>query len=87
MRISDDRYTHERQRLDCALRFLRLEARTQTIRVWTGLTDDRIRNLYRSYISRGTRFVPRHEENHRNRLPSSRAHSGCSGKLHSSRAC
>ena len=60
MRISDDRYTHERQRLDCALRFLRLEARTQTIRLWTGLTDDRIRNLYRSYISRGARFVPRH---------------------------
>src|SRR5579871_3978282 len=60
MRISDDRYTHERQRLDCALRFLRLEARTQTIRLWTGLTDDRIRNLYRSYMSRGARFVPRH---------------------------
>jgi hypothetical protein len=60
MRISDDRYSRERLCLDLALRFLRHEARTQTIRVWTGLTDDRIRNLYRSYMSRGAQFVPRH---------------------------
>jgi hypothetical protein len=49
MRISDDRYTRDRLRLDLALRFIRHEARTQTIRMWTGLTDDRIRKLYRSY--------------------------------------
>jgi hypothetical protein len=60
MRISDDRYSRERLCLDLALRFLRHEARTQTIRTWTGMTDDRIRNLYRSYLSRGARFVPRH---------------------------
>jgi|SRR5579872_1617261 len=60
MRISDDRYSRERLSLDLALRFLSHEARTQTIRTWTGLTDDRIRNLYRSYMSRGARFVPRH---------------------------
>src|SRR5262249_20848226 len=60
MRISDDRYSRERLCLDLALRFLRHEARTQTIRTWTGLTDDRIRNLYRSYMSRGGEFVPRH---------------------------
>jgi Flagellar transcriptional activator (FlhC) len=60
MRISDDRYNRERLCLDLALRFLRHEARTQTIRAWTGLTDDRIRNLYRSYMSRGANFVPRH---------------------------
>ena len=60
MRISDDRYSRERQSLDLALKFLRHEARTQTIRTWTGLTDDRIRNLYRSYTSRGGKFVPRH---------------------------
>jgi hypothetical protein len=60
MRISDDRYNRERLCLDLALRFLRHEARTQTIRTWTGLTDDRIRNLYRSYMSRGAKFVPRH---------------------------
>ena len=60
MRISDDRYSRERLCLDLALRFLHHEARTQTIRIWTGLTDDRIRNLYRSYMSRGAHFVPRH---------------------------
>jgi hypothetical protein len=60
MRISDHRYSRERLCLDLALRFLRHEARTQTIRAWTGLTDDRIRNLYRSYMSHGARFVPRH---------------------------
>jgi hypothetical protein len=60
MRISDDRYSRERLSLDLALRFLRHEARTQTIRTWTGLTDDRIRNLYRSYMSRGAHLVPRH---------------------------
>ena len=52
MRISDDRYTRDRLRLDLALRFIRHEARTQTIRTWTGLTDDRIRKLYRSYLHR-----------------------------------
>lgn len=60
MRISDDRYSRERLSLDLALKFLRHEARTQTIRAWTGLSDDRIRNLYRSYMSRGGKFVPRH---------------------------
>jgi hypothetical protein len=42
---SDDRYSRKRLCLDLALRFLRHEARTQTIRTWTGLTDDRIRKL------------------------------------------
>jgi Flagellar transcriptional activator (FlhC) len=51
MRISDDRYSRDRQRLDLALRFIQHEARTRTIRLWTGLTDDRIRKLYRSYIA------------------------------------
>ncbi|MGQ0834246.1 MAG: hypothetical protein ACT4O5_04860 [Gammaproteobacteria bacterium] len=50
MRVSDDRYSRDRQRLDVALRFIRHEARTHTIRAWTGLTDDRIRKLYRSYL-------------------------------------
>ncbi|MGH8217243.1 MAG: hypothetical protein ACREUT_01545 [Steroidobacteraceae bacterium] len=54
MRISDDRYSRDRVRLDLALRFIRHEARTQTIRAWTGLTDDRIRKLYRSYFDRAT---------------------------------
>ena len=60
MRILDDRYNRDRQRLELALRFLRHEARTKTIRTWTGLTDDRIRKLYRSYMSGAVRHVPRH---------------------------
>jgi Flagellar transcriptional activator (FlhC) len=50
MRVSDDRYTRDRQRLDLALRLIRHEARTFTIRQWTGLSDDRVRKLYRSYV-------------------------------------
>jgi len=57
MRISDDRYSRDRLRLDLALRFIRHEARTQTIRAWTGLTDDRIRKLYRSYFDRAAGAV------------------------------
>ena len=60
MRISDDRYARERARMELALRFLYLEARTQTIRAWTGLSDDRIRKLYRSYMSHARRHLPRH---------------------------
>ena len=45
MRISDDRYSRDRLRLDLALRFIHHEARTHTIRAWTGLTDDRIRKF------------------------------------------
>jgi hypothetical protein len=36
MRISDDRYSRERARMELALRFLRHEARTQTIRAHPG---------------------------------------------------
>jgi hypothetical protein len=60
MRISDDRYSRERARMELALRFLRHEARTQTIRAWTGLSDDRIRKLYRSYMTHARRYLPRH---------------------------
>lgn len=60
MRISDDRYSRERLRMELALRFLGHEARTQTIRAWTGLSDDRIRKLYRSYMSQACRQAPRH---------------------------
>lgn len=60
MRISDDRYDRDRLRLDLALRFMRHEARTHTIRKWTGLTDDRIRKLYRSYFNDAPNQVPRH---------------------------
>jgi len=61
MRVSDDRYTRDRQRLDLALRLIRHEARTFTIRQWTGLSDDRIRKLYRSYVMNlESRRVSRH---------------------------
>lgn len=61
MRITDDRYSRDRLRFDLALRFIRHEARTHTIRDWTGLTDDRIRKLYRSYLREASgRPVPRH---------------------------
>jgi hypothetical protein len=61
MRISDDRYSRDRLRLDLALRFIHHEARTHTIRAWTGLTDDRIRKLYRTYLHEaGGSGVTRH---------------------------
>jgi Flagellar transcriptional activator (FlhC) len=60
MRISDDRYHRERLQMELALRFLRHEARTQTIRAWTGLSDDRIRKLYHSYLDHARSVMPRH---------------------------
>jgi hypothetical protein len=51
MRMFDDRYSRDRRRFEIALRFIQLEARTHTIRAWTGLSDDRIRKLYHSYLS------------------------------------
>jgi hypothetical protein len=60
MRISDSRYTRDRFRLDLALRFMRHEARTHTIRKWTGLTDDRIRKLYRAYLTEAPGPISRH---------------------------
>ncbi len=50
MRLTDERYSRDRQRHDLALRFIQNEARTRTTRCWTGLTDDRIRKLYRSFV-------------------------------------
>src|ERR1700759_591719 len=61
MRVSDDRYSKDRQKMDLAVRFIRHEARTHTIRQWTGLSDDRIRKLCRSYVAgNGTKHVTRH---------------------------
>jgi hypothetical protein len=56
----DNRYSRDRLRMDVALRFLRYEARTHTIRTWTGLPDDRIRKLYRAYLSDDPTQAPRH---------------------------
>lgn len=49
MDLDNDSYSNERSRQDLALRMIRHEARTCTIRECTGLTDDRIRRLYKSY--------------------------------------
>jgi phage FluMu protein Com len=51
MHISNDRYFDDRQRHDLALRMIRHEARTCTIRMCTGLSDDRIRRLYKTYAN------------------------------------
>lgn len=50
MRITDGRYDRDRLRLATAFRLIGLEARTHTIRQATGLSDDRIRRLYRDYF-------------------------------------
>lgn len=50
MRTTDDRYRGERARFGLAMRMIRHEARTGTIRYLTGLSDDRIRKLYTSYF-------------------------------------
>lgn len=50
MNISDQHYFLERQRHDLALRMIGHEARTRTIQSCTGLSADRIRKLYRSYV-------------------------------------
>ena len=50
MRATDDRYRAERAKFELAMRMIRHEARTGTIRYWTGLNDDRIRKLYTTYF-------------------------------------
>ena len=60
MRITDDRYSRDTARMDLAVRLIRLEARTRTIQTWTGLSDDRIRKLYRSYLRDNKSTVRRH---------------------------
>ena len=50
MRVTDDRYAGEISQFELALRMIRHEARTRTIRECTGLSDDRIRKLYGTYF-------------------------------------
>ncbi len=50
MRLTDDRYSGERSQFELALRMIRHEARTRTIRECTGLSDDRIRKVYTTYF-------------------------------------
>jgi len=61
MRLTDDRYAGERSQFELALRMIRHEARTRTIRECTGLSDDRIRKLYTTYFrNTGATDVRRH---------------------------
>lgn len=50
MRLTDNRYASERFQFELALRMIRHEARTRTIRDCTGLSDDRIRKVYATYF-------------------------------------
>jgi hypothetical protein len=40
MRATDDRYRAEQDKFELAMRMIRHEARTGTIRYWTGLSAD-----------------------------------------------
>jgi hypothetical protein len=66
MYIGNHRYFLDRQRHDLALRMIRHEARTCTIRSTTGLTDDRIRRLHKTYTSQSPALAFRR---HRGKSP------------------
>ena len=53
MRATDDRYRGDTTKFELAIRMIGHEARTGTIRFWTGLSDDRIRKIYTSYFKYG----------------------------------
>jgi hypothetical protein len=59
MRATDDRYRGEQAKFDLAIRMIRYEARTGTIRYFTGINDDRIRKLYTTYFKHGSTPVRR----------------------------
>ena len=66
MRITDERYHRDRLRYDLAVRMIRHEARTCTIRNWTSLSDDRIRRLFKTYVEGAT---PEPVRRHRGKSP------------------
>lgn len=51
MRVTQNRYDGELDRFDLAIRMLGLQARTSTIGRYTGLSSDRIRKAYVSYVA------------------------------------
>ncbi len=53
MRATDDRYRGEQAKFELAMRMIKHEARTGTIRYLTGINDDRIRKLYSTYFKHG----------------------------------
>lgn len=59
MRATDHRYRGEREKFELAMRMIALEARTGTIRQYTGFSEDRVRKIYGSYF-RDAAGVRRH---------------------------
>src|SRR5258708_20882065 len=59
MRVPEDRYTRDLRRINLAQRLIQHETRTQSICAWTGLSDERVRNLCRSYGG-GSMALQRH---------------------------
>ncbi len=57
MRLTDNRYASEKQQFELALRMIHHEARTRTIRLCTGLSDDRIRKVYTTYFRNAGQVV------------------------------
>lgn len=53
MRVTDDRYTADIDKFNLAIRMIRHEARTGTIRTCTGFSEDRIRKIFNSYCRDG----------------------------------
>jgi len=49
MRVSEDRYLRDLRRINLAQRLILMEVRTQWICALSGLTGERVRNLYNSY--------------------------------------
>src|SRR6185312_15261359 len=52
MKVSEDRYLRHLKPIQLAHRLIRLEVRTHNIMDWTGLSEERVRNLHRSYPNR-----------------------------------
>jgi hypothetical protein len=51
VRVSDARYGRDVRRYELAWKLVRLDARTRTIKEWTGLSGYRIRTFYRGYAA------------------------------------
>jgi hypothetical protein len=59
MPLSDDRYLRDLRRYNLALTFLRLAARPNTVRVWTGFSRQRVRQVIRNYRENRSSSDPR----------------------------
>jgi hypothetical protein len=59
VRATDNRYASEREKFDLVIRLIRHEARTGTIRLLTGFSEDRIRKIFSTYFSPGPEAIRR----------------------------